>query len=229
MSKVVVYRRVMFLGIILLLLLIILLWNSMRQVPNNKGNDSNDIGTTDDIYKVVIDPGHGGKDMGATGASGLYEKDFALSLSKKVKDLLEKETKIEVYMTRDEDTFISTVDRYRPEYANELDADLFISIHGNTYEDANVSGTEAFYYHEESKSFAETVYQKVVNSTGFKDRGVKNNDFFVVKYTEMPSVLLEIGYLTNPEEEQQMLDNEFQDSTAQAIYDGVKEYLTLER
>jgi N-acetylmuramoyl-L-alanine amidase len=228
MSKVAVYRRVMFLGMILLLLLIILLWYSMRQVHNDEYNDSKDIGTTDDIYKVVIDPGHGGKDMGATGVSGLYEKDFALSLSKKLKDLLEKEANIEVYMTRDEDTFISTVDRYRPEYANELDADLFISIHGNTYEDANVSGTEAFYYHKEFKSFAETVYEKVVRSTGFKDRGVKNNDFFVVKYTEMPSVLLEIGYLTNPGEEQQMLDDEFQNSTAQAICDGVKEYLKLE-
>jgi N-acetylmuramoyl-L-alanine amidase len=200
----------------------------MRQVQYGRDNDNKDIGTTDEIYKVVIDPGHGGKDMGATGASGLYEKDFALSLSKKVKDFLEKEPNIEVYMTRDEDTFISTVDRYRPEYANELDADLFISIHGNTYEDANVSGIEAFYYHEKFKSFAKTVYEKVVNSTGFKDRGVKNNDFFVVKYTEMPSVLLEIGYLTNPEEEQQMLDNEFQNSTAQAICEGVKEYLEIE-
>lgn len=226
-----VFKRLIFFSILLFSIIIILIWNSMRQASNhvyNNNTNNQDFDSADKIFKVVIDPGHGGKDQGATGASGMSEKDFTLSLSKKVKDLLEENENIEVYMTREEDTFISSVDRYRPEYANNLDADLFISIHGNTYEDPTVSGTEAYYYHEESKSFAKSIYQKVVNSTGFKDRGVKNNDFFVVKYTEMPSVLLEIGYLTNPEEEQQMLDDEFQTSTAQSICDGVKEYLKIE-
>jgi N-acetylmuramoyl-L-alanine amidase len=196
---------------------------------NMKQEDTINFGTTDEIFTVVIDPGHGGKDVGAAGVSGLYEKDFTLSLSKKVKDILEKEEKIEVYMTRDEDTFISTVDMYRPQFANDIEADLYISIHGNTYEDPNVSGTEAYYYHEKFKSFAETVYSNVVRSTGFKDRGVKNKDLFVVRYTDMPSVLLEIGYLTNPQEEQIMFNDEFQSSIAESICEGVNEYLEILR
>ncbi len=227
-----IYNRVRFLGCILLLIIIILIWYKMKYYNNeqvyNEQEYNEDLGTTDKLYTVVIDPGHGGKDVGATGASGLYEKDFTLSLSKKVKDILEKEEKIEVYMTREEDTFISTVDKYRPKFANELDADLFISIHGNTYKDPNVSGTEAYYYHEKFKSFAETVYNNVVSSTGFNDRGIKNKDLFVVRYTDMPSVLLEIGYLTNPQEEQLMFNDEFQSSVAEAIADGVKEYLEIE-
>lgn len=222
-----VHNRLRFFGCILLLISLILIWYNLKH-NNNEQEDNKNFGTTDKIFTVVIDPGHGGKDVGATGVGDLYEKDFTLSLSKKVKDILEKEEKIEVYMTREEDTFISTVDKYRPEFANELDADLFISIHGNTYEDSNVSGTEAYYYNEKFKSFAEIIYNNVVSSTGFNDRGIKSKDLFVVRYTDMPSVLLEIGYMTNPQEEQLMFNDEFQSSVAESICDGVKEYLEIE-
>lgn len=222
--KMIFRRRMIFIGIIILLILFISIWNNSIQDDNSKN-----VSTIGETFKVVIDPGHGGKDMGATGTSGLYEKDFTLSLSKKVKEILEKEEKIKVYMTREDDNFISTVDKYRPKFANELDADLYISIHGNTFEDSNVSGAESFYYHKESKTFAEIMHENVVSSTGFNDRGVKKGDLFVVRDTDMPSVLLEIGYLTNPQEEQKMLNNEFQYSVAESICDGVKAYLKLKR
>lgn len=222
-----VKSRIIFLGGFLLLILTILIYNAANQLGREQ-DDTIVPGSADKVYTVVIDPGHGGKDIGATGASGLYEKDFTLSLSKRVREILEKEDKIKVYMTREDDTFISSEDKYRPKYANELNADLFISIHGNTYEDPSVSGTEAYYYHEGSKSFAEALHEKVVDATGFRDRGVKNNDFFVVKYTDMPAVLLEIGYLTNPQEEQLMADDDVQKKTAESISDGVKEYLGIE-
>lgn len=90
-------------------------------------------------YKVVIDSGHGGKDNGATGASGNFEKDFTLQVALKVEELAKQEPQIEVVLTRSEDRFISSIDRERPEIGNQLGADLFISIHGNTYEDASVS------------------------------------------------------------------------------------------
>jgi N-acetylmuramoyl-L-alanine amidase len=175
-------------------------------------------------FKVVIDPGHGGHDVGATGASGQYEKDFTLSLSKKVKELLEQETDIEVFMTRADDTHISQESRYRPKYANEINADVFVSIHGNTFADSNVTGTETFYYHKYSKSFAEIIHHHLIQATGFKDRGVKKEEFFVLKDTDMPAVLLEIGYLTNPQDESEMLTDSFQNRVAQAIVDGIKEY-----
>ncbi|USG67893.1 N-acetylmuramoyl-L-alanine amidase [Brevibacillus ruminantium] len=179
------------------------------------------------VYKIVIDPGHGGKDHGATGASGRLEKDFTLQLARKVEELAKQEPRFEVYLTRTDDGFLSSIDRERPEFANQLGADLFISIHGNTYEDPSVSGTETYYYHEDSLSLAEIMQKHMVQANGFRDRGVKKEDFFVVKDTNMPAVLIEMGYLTNPQEEKEMLTEEVQYRMANSILDGIKEVLKL--
>ncbi|MCR8642543.1 N-acetylmuramoyl-L-alanine amidase [Paenibacillus sp. N1-5-1-14] len=178
-------------------------------------------------YKVVIDPGHGGKDKGATGASGNFEKDFTLQLARKVEELAKQEPQIEVYLTRSEDRFISSVDRERPEIANQLGANLHISIHGNTYEDPSVSGTETYYYDEDSLFLAKIMQKHMVQTSGFRDRGVKKEDFFVLKDSNMPVVLLEMGYLTNPKEENEMLTEDFQHRMASSILDGIKEALKL--
>ncbi|MGC6587832.1 N-acetylmuramoyl-L-alanine amidase family protein [Paenibacillus sp. Dod16] len=178
-------------------------------------------------YKVVIDSGHGGKDNGATGASGSFEKDFTLQLALKVEELAKQEPQIEVVLTRSEDRFISSIDRERPEIANRLGADIFISIHGNTYEDASVSGTETYYYHEDSRFLAEIMQKHMVQTSGFRDRGVKKEDFFVLKDSNMPAALIEMGYLTNPQEENEMLTEDFQYRMASSILDGIKEALNL--
>ena len=178
-------------------------------------------------FKVVIDPGHGGKDHGATGASGGFEKDFTLQLALKVEELAKQETQIEVHLTRAEDQFISSIDRERPNFANELGADLFISIHGNTFEDPSVSGVETYYYHRNSYPLAEIIQKHMVQGSRFRDRGVKQEDYFVVKDTNMPAVLIETGYLTNPQEEQQLLTDEVQYRLAGSILDGIKEYLQI--
>jgi len=188
----------------------------------NMEDEKEDSRLTD--YKVVIDAGHGGEDVGATGASGQYEKNFTLSVAKKVSKLLEQNPHIQVYMTRSDDSFISQESRHRPIYANDLNADLFLSIHANTFTDSSVSGTETFYYHPYSLKFAEIMQKNLVQATGFKDRGVKKDDLFVIKDTTMPAVLLEIGYLTNPQDESQMWTEDFQDCVATAIVDGIKEY-----
>lgn len=176
--------------------------------------------------KVVIDPGHGGRDVGATGASGRYEKDFNLSVSRKVVKLLEQEPGIDVFMTRTDDSFISQTSLYRPEYANQLNADLFISIHGNTFYDPNVSGTETFYYHTGSRLFANILQKHVVGATRFRDRGVKRKELFVLRETNMPAALVEIGYLTNPQDESKMWTDEFQNRVAASIVEAIKEYQT---
>ena len=176
-------------------------------------------------YKIVIDPGHGGDDPGAEGASGSYEKEFTLSLSNKIKAALEDEPDIQVHMTREEDVFLSSETRERPKFANELQADLFISIHANTFADPTVSGTETFYYDEDSRALADIIHRHVVSATRFRDRGVTEENFFVLTDTHMPAVLLEIGYLTNPQEEQELLTESFQLTVAQAIADGIKEFL----
>jgi N-acetylmuramoyl-L-alanine amidase len=180
------------------------------------------------VYTVVIDPGHGGEDPGATSVSGRFEKEFNLSVSQAIAAQLAQDPQIQIELTRTGDAFISTHELYRPEFANNLPADLFISIHGNTYEDASASGTESFYYHDESLALAETIHKHVFQATGLKDRGVKVENFFVLRETQMPSVLLELGYLTNPGDEAKMWTSEFQEAVAAAIVDGIREYLQLD-
>lgn len=180
------------------------------------------------LYHVVIDPGHGGKDGGAEGVSGRYEKDFNLQLSNKIVALLDEVDEIQVSMTRVDDTFISSVDRERAEIANQLNADLFISIHGNTYTDTSVSGTETYYYDDSSLLLANIMQRRVAKASGFRDRGVKQENYFVIKDTNMPAVLIEVGFLTNAEEEKQMWDPSVQEAIAQAIVNGIKEYLNLD-
>lgn len=192
-------------------------------VVSNQQEDS----SSGPVYKVVVDPGHGGDDPGAIGASGSFEKDFTLSLSKKLAALLEQESALEVYMTREEDVFISTETRERPNFANDLSADLYVSIHANTYDNPSVSGTETYYYHDDAEVLANTIHKHLLSATGYTDRGVRKENYFVLTDTTMPAVLLEVGYLTNPEQEREMISEEFQQTAAEAIRDGIKEYLDL--
>ncbi|WP_018930630.1 N-acetylmuramoyl-L-alanine amidase family protein [Gracilibacillus lacisalsi] len=214
--------------LLLLLLFIGLLYFTLTdklEPDTSNQTDSTYTSSKEEKYKVVIDPGHGGEDPGAIGASGSYEKDFTLSLAKKISILLEDEPKLELHMTREEDVFLSAETRERPKFANELDADLYISLHANTFTDPSVSGTESFYYHKNSKRLANIIHRHVSETTGFRNRGVKKENYFVLKDTTMPAVLLEIGYITNPEEEQTMLTDDFQQSLAEAIKNGINEYL----
>lgn len=182
---------------------------------------------TEILFTVVIDPGHGGKDTGAQGASGKYEKDFSLSLSKKIAGRLEQHPEIKVYLTRETDTFQSAKRGERQEFANQLGADIFISIHGNTFSDPSVSGTETYYYSGNSLELARILHHHVVSATGFVDRGVRQEEFLVLKDTNMPAVLLEIGYLTNPDNEAKMFNPLFQQQIADAVCEGIFEYLKL--
>lgn len=178
----------------------------------------------DSPLRVVIDPGHGGTDVGAVGASGRYEKDFTLKLARITASLLEQEPGIEVFMTRTDDRFISQTSRFRPTFANELDADLLISIHGNTYSDPRVTGTETYYFHRHSRTLANIVQRHVARATGFRNRGIKRENFFLLEEARMPAVLVEVGYLTNPDDEALMWTEQFQQRVAEAIVAAIKEY-----
>lgn len=178
----------------------------------------------DVVYKVVIDAGHGGKDPGAEGASKNVEKHFNLNLATKIDALLQKEPSLESYMTRTDDSYISLNER--AQFANDINADLFISIHGNTYEKP-ISGTETYYWNENSYEFAQVMHKFTVQGTGLPDRDVRKVAYRVLTNTEMPAALLEIGYLSNPEDEQKMLTESFQDEVAESIVQGIKSYLGL--
>ncbi|WP_160031651.1 N-acetylmuramoyl-L-alanine amidase family protein [Paenibacillus sp. An7] len=176
---------------------------------------------------VVIDPGHGGSDPGTIGITNTYEKDFNLALSLKVEALLQSEPEISVVMTRDEDVYPTRTERVA--LANQLKADLYISIHGNSVlSSPQASGTETYYYQRSSsKDLASDIHKHLVKALGFKDRGVKEGNYQVIRETTMAAALLEIGFLSNPQEEVALFTEAVQDKAAQAIVDGIKEYLGI--
>ncbi len=177
---------------------------------------------------VMLDPGHGGKDHGAESISGVSEKILNLSIALKVASLLEDDDRIEIILTRDDDVYYSP--EYRYQLGNRLEADVFISIHHNACEDlVSVSGVESFYYREDSIELAETLHDKLLAATKFRDRGVIKSNYKVVKYTKMPAVLLEIGYLTDLQQEQYLLDPANQDLIAEAIAEGIRDYFDLSK
>ncbi|CAM4422963.1 N-acetylmuramoyl-L-alanine amidase family protein [Paenibacillus tarimensis] len=175
---------------------------------------------------VVIDPGHGGSDPGAASVSGRREKDFTLSLSHKVAELLSAEPGVDVIMTRSDDTYVELGSRGT--MANALRADLFLSIHGNSFpQNPSVRGTETYYYNEACRPFAELMHRHLLGAAGFPDRKVKSKSLKVLRDATMDALLLEIGFLSNSAEEAVMFDESFQWRVAQAIVAGIMEQLQM--
>jgi N-acetylmuramoyl-L-alanine amidase len=174
-------------------------------------------------YTVVIDPGHGGKDPGNIAYSGKYEKLFTLAFSQKIKEALAAYTRITVIMTRTDDTFIPL--EQRASIANEQNADFFLSIHGNAYEDSSADGTETYYTYNYSKEIAQLLHNEIVKVSGFRDRGFRYNDYKVIRLTKMPAVLIETGYQSNQKQELIMNDSAFQEKLAKSIAQVIATYL----
>lgn len=192
-------------------------------------NEQEQVGTStlSRNYKVMIDPGHGGSDPGAT-VDKLDERDYTLSVAKKLMDILQDNEHIEAKMTRTEDVFVDVPDR--GEMANTWQADIIVSIHGNTFTDETVSGTEVLYTHEDgSIQLAQSLQQSLVKTLGFRDRGIRKEQLIVLSHSTMPGALIEVGYLTNKAERKEMTSKKGQLKTAQAIADGITHYFeTLE-
>ncbi|AOZ91278.1 N-acetylmuramoyl-L-alanine amidase family protein [Paenibacillus crassostreae] len=173
---------------------------------------------------VVIDPGHGGTDPGATSITKKKEKDFNLAVALKVQQILLKEPNIDVVMTRDSDVY-PTLSK-RVEQANQLNADVFVSIHANSNTSSKPNGTETFYYQRsDSKELATIIHKYLIQATGLKDRGVTDNNFKVIRETTMAASLLEVGFLSNSGDEAILFTDELQNRVAQATANGIKEYL----
>ena len=174
---------------------------------------------------IIIDAGHGGFDPGAVGHSGLHEKEPNLAIAKKLAALLEKEGQ-KIILTRNSDQFLSL--QRRVKLANQSGAQLFISIHANSINNTTAGGVETYYNdssHEKSRILAEKIHDKLGRNLGVKDRGIKNDNFYVIKYTKMPSVLIETAFLSNPKEEKLLSSPEFQSKAAALLADGIIDYL----
>lgn len=172
---------------------------------------------------IVLDAGHGGVDLGACGRQGTREKEINLEVTLYLKDLLE-DAGARVVLTRDDDSYISLYERAFT--ANYLTTDLFLSIHTNNHPDHNVRGIEVYYYpgRTEGAHLAGKVVNEMVTATGLKSLGVKTNDFVVIRETQMPSILVELGFLSNFEEESKILTPEFRRNAARGIFQGIIDY-----
>lgn len=172
---------------------------------------------------IVLDAGHGGVDMGACGRQGTREKDVNLEVTLRLKDLLE-EAGAKVVLTRTDDSFISLYER--PFLANHLFCNIFISIHANNHTNFNINGIEVYHHSKrpDAKLLAEKVMERLVAKTKLNSRGVKANDYCVTRETQMPSILVELGYLSNYQEESLLRTTEFRIKAAEAIFEGVMEF-----
>lgn len=176
--------------------------------------------------KITIDAGHGGREYGATGCLGHKEKDINLKIAQKLKTLLQARG-ANVIMTRMDDRDVSLNDRIKT--ANDNNSEIFISIHANALPDSlldkNIRGTEVYYFYPQAKKLAKSILNSIVKGTGTKDNGVKGESFAVVRNTNAVSILVEIGYIIDPEDNALLINNEFQDDVAKAIVTGLENYL----
>lgn len=174
---------------------------------------------------VVIDAGHGGNDPGAIGTGKTQEKKVALAVSEYLQHYLENDN-IQAVMTRSED--MEVLLQPRVDVANLRNADLFVSIHLNSMPpgNTNVKGIETYYTTPQSQALADTLHRYMIKELGAQDRRVRKRGLFVTRKTKMPSVLLEIGFLSSPEEEALLTNPNYQRRVAKAIRDGIYDYLS---
>ncbi len=216
------------------------------------------------IHTIVIDAGHGGKDVGALGPGGLQEKDITLAVARKLAAALSSKTGARIVMTREDDTLIS-LDQ-RTAIANQYKADLFLSVHMNAAVVKNAKGSETYYlsleasdelakkaadtenasaasdpssdlklilwdlaqqaYIEESSRFASAIQEEMNAATSVANRGVKQAPFKVLVGATMPAALVEVGFITNAEEETKLQSEEFQNLMVDALTRAVQRYKT---
>ncbi|HEV1287535.1 MAG TPA: N-acetylmuramoyl-L-alanine amidase [Bryobacteraceae bacterium] len=217
------------------------------------------------LGRVVIDPGHGGKDIGTHGPSGLNEKEVVLDVARRLGGLIEDRLGSEVIYTRAEDTFIPLEERTR--IANDRKADLFLSIHANSSPIRTAAGVEMYYLNfttskaaldvaarenagsgssihdlkdllqkialkdkiDESREFAARLQMSLSTmetkgNAAAKNRGLKKAPFIVLIGASMPSVLAEIGFLTNAGDEALLRKPEYRQKIADALYKGIANY-----
>ena len=193
---------------------------------------------------IFLDPGHGGSDPGAI-SGGVREKDLTLSVYNKVSSKLAS-LGYTVLTSRNVDKDVDLVER--AEQANKANADMLLSIHFNAGGRGIARGIETYYYQsqadrvpkinkenhnnaerlERSRKLANKVQQNLLYQTGANDRGVKRASFTVLRETSIPSILVELGFIDNPEERNKIKTNEYQERLANGIVDGIVEYYKQE-
>lgn len=190
--------------------------------------------------KVVLDAGHGAPDGGAVGVDGTEEKDINLAITEKLREVLEGRG-YTVVMTREGDSGLQDENagtiremkvsdmHKRREIVEKSGADLFISIHMNSFSDQKVSGLHIFYdkSHPNAENLAKSIQRKIGEVTGAETHTVKTADasLFLMKNSPIPAILAECGFLSNPDEVKKLKDENYQAKIAWAIAEAIGEYI----
>ncbi len=175
---------------------------------------------------IFLDPGHGGTDPGAIGYSGRFEKTINLMLALELKQALEAKG-AKVHLSRNDDSAVGLTDR--AVMAENVQADLFVSIHHNAHENRSYHGTSVYYSATnassmESQRLARNIHKEML-ALGLADDGVRERDYRVLKLTNMPAVLVEVGYISNPWEEANLYESSFRTQVVNSMVRGIENYL----
>jgi N-acetylmuramoyl-L-alanine amidase len=163
---------------------------------------------------VVIDAGHGGIDRGGVPGQKLAEKVYTLDVARRLRSRLQR-AGFSTVMTRSDDTFVGL--RQRCAIANSYRNSIFIAIHFNSAPRVGASGIETYFYSRGSAPLAAAVHREVVRTAGTLDRHVRQRGFYVIRNTRSPSVLAELGFLTNPQEGRRITSGSYRQQLADAL------------
>jgi len=211
--------------------LYIFIMKEEKEISDLSLNGGGSFGTPGSDKTIVIDPGHGGRDCGAINKSaGLMEKDLNLDISLKLQSLLVK-AGFNAILTRTEDrdvTWDGSPDRMelgaRADVGNNLQADVFLSIHNDSSNNKNLNGTCTYYYKDIDYNLACKIQKNLVLNLNIANRGLKKANFYVLKHTKMPAVLIEVAFMSNRQNAMLLADPEFRNKAAEGIYQGLMEY-----
>lgn len=209
---------------------------SIPPLPNDNDTDER---TEDENARlagkvICLDPGHGGSDPGAIGPTGTMEKDNTLAIALLLKEKLEKNGAT-VVITRDSDTEVASAEATdqeelsaRVEVANQAEADLFISIHNDAFSSNTAAGTTTFHYgNKDSLKLANLIQQNLVERLATKNRGARFASFYVLRYTDMASILIEVAFISNIVEEMLLSSVDGRDNAAESICTGILKYFKV--
>lgn len=170
---------------------------------------------------IVIDAGHGGNDRGTTGALGTDEKDITLKTAELLSSKLQA-AGANVRMTRQSDEYVDL--RKRVSIAHQVNADAFISLHYDAINNSSVRGYTTYYMNSHQKELANYVHKGLGDMISLKNRGVQPGNYLVLRENKQPAILIELGYLSNPTEEQHVTTRAFREQATHGIYNGIIDY-----
>lgn len=208
---------------------------NLKPVPDNEIDREIALFTGLNGKKIAIDPGHGGSDVGAVGPTGAFEKNVTLDICLELKKVLEEEGAT-VVMTRETDKEVSPKKaqatateelQARVDIANESKADIFLSIHMDSFTNKTARGTTGYYFgsgSQSSRNLADKVRANIVDQLNTMSRGTQTCNFYVVKHTDMPATLIEVAFISHPDEEKLLTSKEGVRKAATAIADGISDY-----